>query len=73
MECKCIELSKMERIPSQGMYRYSRNHLLLVSVDKDAWEAVYICPETGIKFHQKYDDPVYPQRIEIPKWYVVED
>jgi hypothetical protein len=53
MACKCNELAKLDDIPSKGMQAYASEHLIKVSVDAEAWEIVYQCPETGIKFLRK--------------------
>ena len=71
MECKCIELSKLERIPSQVMNEYSDDHLKIVSLDKVAWKTIYVCPETGIRFLEE-SVPGYKNRIYVSKWSVVE-
>lgn len=71
MKCKCVELSKMEKIPYQGMYDYAKSHLELESKDDLAWRSIWSCPVTGIRFLRE-SVPGYKNRITVPKWTVLE-
>ena len=72
VDCQCSELACLDRIPSWGMYKYSREHLEIFEVDEENWEVIYICPDTGIKFHK---ESIYPEYHGggIPIWTVLID
>ncbi|MFP5342078.1 MAG: hypothetical protein ACLGIJ_03995 [Candidatus Limnocylindria bacterium] len=49
--CRC---SEVEALAGDDGIAYARDHLRLASVAQDGWSAGWICPETGVRWHETY-------------------
>jgi hypothetical protein len=51
MECRCRSLDRLDGAEAAS---YAQEHLRLLSVDHDTWDAAYECPSTGVKWTEHY-------------------
>ena len=51
MDCRCTTANAFEGSEAAS---YAANHLLLVSVDNETWDAIYRCPDTDLEWTESH-------------------
>lgn len=51
MQCRCATTDRLE---GSEAATYAAEHLRLVSVDNDSWDAIYRCPTIGAEWTESY-------------------
>ncbi len=54
--CRCKSLSTIHGADAK---KYAKEHLQVVSIDKENWVTIFVCPETGINWREEYPHSEY--------------